>query len=208
MKSIELPAQKRETVGKSNAKALRLNGEVPAVIYSKGQAEHITVNVKALKPAIYTADTYIVNLVVDGKSNSTIIRSADFHPVTERLNHVEFLEFSENSPVNVDLPLKMVGVPKGVAKGGKITVKLRKISVKGIPTKLPEFIEVPVKDLDLGSTIKVGDVNFGDIDVQTPPFVGIASVEIPRSLRSTTAAGESGAGTPSPAGEEAVAEKE
>ena len=188
MKTIELTAHKRETVGKRNTKDLRNEGQVPGVIYSSGKTEHIYVDAKAVKPAVYTGDTFIVNLDVAGSKTSAIVRSTDFHPVTEKMTHIEFLEVSDKKPVTVTLPLKMVGTPTGVTKGGKLAVKLRKIAVKGIPSKLPEFIEVSVKALDLGQTIKVGDVDFGDIQIMTSPSAGIASVEIPRSLRSATAA--------------------
>lgn len=188
MKTIELTAQSRETVGKRNTKDLRKAGSVPGVVYSNGSAQHISVVEKEMKPVIYTADSYIIHLNIDGKIQPAIIRDTDFHPVTDLMTHVEFLAVTEDKPVIVSLPLKMVGVPLGVTKGGKIAVKLRKLAVKGIPSTLPDFIEVPVKDLDLGATIKVSDVDFGDLQVMTSASTGIASVEIPRALRSATAA--------------------
>ncbi len=188
MKTIELIAQSRETIGKRNTKDLRNAGSVPGVIYSNGSAQHISIVEKEMKPVIYTADSFIINLNIDGNITSAIIRDTDFHPVTEKMTHVEFLAVTDDKPVTVSLPLKMVGVPLGVTKGGKIAVKLRKLAVKGIPSKLPDFVEVPVKDLDLGATIKVSDVDFGDLQVMTAASAGIASVEIPRALRSATAA--------------------
>lgn len=196
MKTIELTAQSRETVGKRNTKDLRKAGSVPGVVYANGSAQHISVVEKDMKPIIYTADSFVVNLNIDGTVVSSIVRDTDFHPVTEKMTHVEFLAVTDDKPVIVNLPLKLVGVPKGVTKGGKIVVKLRKLSVKGIPSKLPDFVEVPVADLDLGSTIKVSDVDFGDLHVMTSASAGIASVEIPRALRSAASAAGADASEP------------
>ncbi|MDP5170631.1 MAG: 50S ribosomal protein L25 [Bacteroidia bacterium] len=189
MKNITISANARETVGKRNTKDLRNDAKVPGVIYSNGVATHIFLDAKELKTAVYTPETFIVNLNVDGKMISTITRKVDFHPLTEKMTHIELLEVTNDKPVVVTLPLKMKGTPSGVIKGGKLAVKLRKISVKGIPSKLPDFVEVPVAHLELGQTIKVSDVDFGDLKIMTSTSAGIASVEIPRALRSATAKG-------------------
>lgn len=188
MKTLELTAYKRETVGKRTTKDLRNEDRVPGVIYTNGNAEHVYLDTIDLKPVIYTADTYIIHLNIDGNTTPVIVRGTDFHPVNGKLLHIEFMSVSDDKAVKVDLPLKMVGTPAGVTKGGKLAVILRKISVKGIPSHLPEFMEVPVGELDLGQTIKVQDVDFGDIQIETSPSAGIAAVEIPRALRSAAAA--------------------
>lgn len=188
MKTLELTAYNRETVGKRNTKDLRGEDRVPGVVYTNGNAEHVYLDVIDLKPVIYTSDTYILHLNIDGKVTPAIVRGTDFHPVNEKLLHIEFLAVSDDKAVKVDLPLKMVGTPAGVTKGGKLAVILRKIRVKGVPSKLPEFMEVSVDGLDLGQTIKVQDVDFGDIQIETSPSAGIAAVEIPRALRSAASA--------------------
>lgn len=186
MKTIELVANKRENVGKRVAKDLRNDGKVPGVVYSNGEATHIYLDGKAVKLAVYTPETYIVDLDVEGKKVHTIVRKADFHPLTEKMMHIELLEINDNKPVIVTLPLVMSGTAVGVTKGGKLAVKLRKISVKGIASQLPDKVSVDVSHLDLGQTIKVGDVSFEGLQIVTPSSAGIASVEIPRALRSAT----------------------
>ncbi len=184
MKTTELNAFVREETGKRSNKNLRKEGKVPAVIYDNSVASHIYVDAKEMRKVIYTPDTYIVTLSVDGNAINVIIRETQFHPVKEYLQHVDFLRISEDKAVEVVLPIKMVGTPVGVGTGGKLTIKLRKVKVKGIPAKLPEYIEIDVSGLELGSTIKLDEVDFGEIKVVTPISTAVASVEIPRSLRS------------------------
>ncbi len=187
MKTTELTASSRDSVGKRSTKSLRNDGQVPGVIYANGSTKHIFVDAKAVKPAVYTAETFIVKVALDGVVHDTIVRKADFHPVTEKMTHIELLQVTADKPVTITLPLRMSGVPAGVIKGGKLAVKLRKITVKGIASELPDSIDVPVGHMDLGQTIKVGDVDFGGLQILTSPSVGIASVEIPRALRSASA---------------------
>ncbi|MEM9986199.1 MAG: 50S ribosomal protein L25 [Bacteroidota bacterium] len=188
MKTIELKATNRPAVGKRNAKDLRTEGLVPGVVYHQAEAKHIQINSKEVKQALFTPETYLVKLDVEGEIVDAIVREAQFHPVFDHLLHVDFLQVSDDKPVVLTLPLKMKGTPVGVTKGGKLATKLRKLKVKGIPGKLPAFIEVNVGDLDLGQTRKVGELDIKDIEVVTSPSAAIAAVEIPRSLRSKQAA--------------------
>lgn len=207
MKTTELKAFVRDETGKKNTKALRKDGKVPAVIYDNSAVTHIYIDAKASRKIVYTPDTYIVKLDVDGKVVDTVIREMQFHPVKDYLEHVEFLRVSDEKEVEVVLPIKMVGTPKGVTVGGKLTVKLRRIKVKGIPSQLPENLEVDVRNLEMGGTIKIEDVDFGDIKIMTSSSAAIASVEVPRTLRSSTAkaaaAAEGAAGAAEEVAEEA-----
>ena len=184
MKTTELKAFVREDTSKRETKSLRRAGKVPGVIYDNNTAKHIFIDAKEARKIIYTPDTYIVKLDLDGAVSDAIVRETQFHPVKEHLIHIDFMKVSDEKPMEVTLPLKMAGTPVGVAVGGKLVVKLRKIKVKGIPSKLPEYIEVNVSELELGSTIKVNNIQVGDIQVMTPSSSAVASVEIPRSLRS------------------------
>ncbi|MEO0899370.1 MAG: 50S ribosomal protein L25 [Bacteroidota bacterium] len=188
MKNIALQVEKREGTGKRVTKDIRSTGKVPGVIYDNSKATHITVDAQEVRKAIYTEDTYIINLDIEGEKQDVIIRDTDFHPVTERLMHIEFLRVTEEKPVTLSLPIKLTGTAAGVVKGGKLAIKLRRLSVKGIPSKLPEKIEVDVTPLELGETIKVMDANIQGVQVMTSSSAAIASVVIPRALRSAKAA--------------------
>ncbi|MEM9934290.1 MAG: 50S ribosomal protein L25 [Bacteroidota bacterium] len=187
MKTTDLTVFPRTEIGKRHTKSLRKEGKVPAVIYHNSEAEHITVDAKEVRPAVYTPETFIVKLNLDGKVMDTVIRGIDFHPVTEKIEHIEFLQVSDDKPVVVTLPLELTGSPKGVTVGGKLLIKQRKIKVKGIPSKLPARISLDVSDLELGGTVKVSAIEGGDFLIMTSPSAAVASVEIPRSLRSATA---------------------
>ncbi|MDW3649120.1 MAG: 50S ribosomal protein L25 [Bacteroidia bacterium] len=207
MKSTELKAFKRPDTGKASSKHMRREGKVPGVVYNNSEATHVFFDYKELKTVLYTPETYIVNLDVEGEKVSTIVRDADYHPVTEKILHVEMLSVSEDKPVIVSLPVSLVGKPLGVGKGGKLLTKLRKIQVKGIPSQLPDKVEIDVSSLELGHTIKIADANITGLNIVTPQTAGVASVEIPRALRSAGAVGEDGEEVAAEGGEEAAAEE-
>lgn len=193
MKTIDLKVQKRETTGKRTAKDLRKAGRVPGVIYHNAEATNISVDIQEIRKVLYSEDTYLVNVDADGEAMQCIVRSADFHPVTDILTHVEFLRVTDDKPVSLSLPIKLTGTAKGVVGGGKMAVKLRRMKVKGIVSKLPERIEVDVTPLELGESIKVMDAQIEGIHVLTAQSAAIATVIIPRALRSAKAAsGEEG----------------
>lgn len=184
MKTIEMRAAARPAVGKRNTKDLRKEGKVPGVVYHNAEAKHIELEAREAKRALFTRETFLVKLDVEGETLETIVREAQFHPVHDQLLHVDFLQVTGNKPVVLTLPLTLKGTPLGVTKGGKLSTKLRKLKVKGVPADLPPQIEVSVKDLDLGQTRKVAELEIEGLDILTSPSAAIAAVEIPRSLRS------------------------
>lgn len=184
MKTTELKAYNRPNTGKRANKAVRAEGKVPGVIYGNSDTTHIALDQKELRSIIYTPETYIVKLDVEGEQVDAIVRDVDFHPVKEHVQHIDFLRVSDDKAIQVVLPINLTGTPKGVRVGGKLVVKKRQLIVLGIPSQLPDKVDVDVSELELGSTIKVSDVDFGDLKVAKKSAGAIASVEIPRSLRS------------------------
>jgi large subunit ribosomal protein L25 len=189
MKTIASNAQTRDlNVTKAEIRQLRRDGRVPAVVYNNGKAQHISMDYADLKPILFTADTYIVNLSIDGgEPLETIVREPQYHPLTDRIMHVDFLVVPQDKAVELVLPVKFVGTPKGVIKGGKLMTKMRRLKVKGEVASLPEFIEVPVDHLDLGMSIKVSELKVEGLQITSGASAAIASVEIPRALRSAKA---------------------
>ncbi len=185
MKTTSIPAQPRTDLSKAATKQLRRDGKVPAVLYGGNTANSIMLDYATAKTILFTQETYIVQIEVDGKVSPSVVREAQYHPVTDKILHIDFLQLAEGQAVEVVLPLKMVGTPKGVIKGGRLMPKLRKLKVKGIPSELPEFIEVNVSALELGQSIKVGDLKT-DLNITSSLSAAIAGVEIPRALRSAT----------------------
>ena len=194
MKTIELTAELREGSGKRVAKDLRNKERVPGVIYHNSEATHIHMDARDANRAVYTPETYIVALNVNGETVNTIVRDAQYHPVTEKMLDIEFLQVTDDRPVSLTLPLELIGTPEGVAQGGKLTTKLRKVKVKGIPSQLPDKLQVDVSALKLGETIKLGAAELAEgLELISSPSAAVASVIIPRALRSAkAAAGEEG----------------
>ncbi len=185
MKTIDLQAAHRGELGKTGSKALRNSNMIPCVVYFNSEATHIKVEYLALHKVLYSSETYLVNIHVDGQTPfQAIVKKADFHPVTDRMSHVEFQRVVADQKVEVALPINLTGVAVGVTKGGKLMQKLRKIKVRGFVQDLPSSVDINVSAMDLGGNILVKDVPFEGVDVTSPKTASVASVEIPRSLRS------------------------
>jgi large subunit ribosomal protein L25 len=183
MKTIEVTGSKREGLGKAANKKVRRAEKVPAIVYGAGEPAVIEVDYLSIQRAIKSPDTYIVDLNIDGATQKTIIRDAQFHPVSDNILHVDFLRISESADIEVELPVKLVGTSKGVLAGGKLLPLARRIKVKGLPNSLPAVIEVDITDLDLGKTIRVSDVKVEGVTITSPAAAGIAYIDIPRSVR-------------------------
>jgi len=193
MKSLDLSVVARTEIGKAANNQLRREGSIPAVLYDNAEVTHLAISLKELRPAVYTQDNYILNLTIEGgETVQAIIREAQFHRVTEKPLHVDFLKVSADKEVILELPVLLHGTPKGVAQGGKLVTKLRRIKVKGIPQELPESVQIDVTDLELGGTIKVSDAGITGLKVITSQSAGVASVEIPRALRSAASGSDGG----------------
>jgi large subunit ribosomal protein L25 len=199
MKTIELTGVKRPETGSTANKKVRAQGLVPAVVYGGTDPEQIALPYNDVAKALFTPDTYIVNLEVEGKKTPTLVREAQYHPVTDRILHVDFFRIPEGEAVEFDMPVQMVGIAEGVRVGGRLVPLKRYLRVFGKPADLPEFLVVDVTKLELGKTIRVGDVSLPGIKILSPDNTGIAMVDIPRALRT----GEEGE-----EGEEGVAEEE
>lgn len=197
MKRFELKAQKREEMGSAANRRLRREGLVPCVIYTKNDG---AVNIKAesntLDKLIYTPETHLVDIDVEGKKYTAVIREQQFHQIHDYTLHIDFVEVDEKRPVMVELPIKLKGTSPGMLEGGKLVQKLRRMKVKGIYNKLPEFIMVDISHLKLGRSMKVGEVKLSGFEANMPLNIPVATIEIPRALRQTYAKDNPGAGAP------------
>src|SRR5688572_20244849 len=150
MKTVSLSGSPRANVGKTDAAALRIQGRVPCVIYGAGEQIHFSADTRDFKEIIYTPETNLVEVDIEGKKYRTVLQEAQFHRIKDTLIHADFLQVSDNKPVTVQLPVKTIGQSEGVKAGGKLTIKMRKLKVRGLINKLPEFIELNVEKLAIG----------------------------------------------------------
>jgi len=153
----------RENVGKKDAKKNRASGKVPCVMYGGKSEIHFAVNEKDFGPVIFTPYAHLINLTVDGKEYKTILQDVQYHPVTDKILHVDFLEVLPGKPVVVTVPLRIEGTSEGVLRGGKLVKKFRKFKVKALPEFLPDEIKVNISGLDINQTIKVGDISVENV---------------------------------------------
>ncbi len=182
MKTVSLSGSPRANVGKVDAKAIRAKGHVPCVIYGAGEQIHFSADIRHFKNIIFTPETNLVNVEIEGKNYRTILQEAQYHKINDKLIHADFLLVSDDKPVTVQLPVKTVGTSEGVKAGGKLTVKMRKVKVRGLIAKLPESIDLNIEKLGIGKSISAGDINIDGITLLHPKNISIVSVDTTRNV--------------------------
>lgn len=194
MKEINLNGQKREAFGKKASKALRKEGFIPCNLYGlaeengKPVAKAFMVAMSELRKIVYTPHIYVINLLIDGESHTAILKELQFHPVTDALLHVDFYEVNDQKPITIGIPVKLNGLAQGVRDGGRINLSIRKINVTAPYQVIPEHLDIDVTKLQLGKSIKVGELSFEGLELATPAEVVVCSVKTTRASKSAAAA--------------------
>jgi len=183
MKSIAISGSVRKNVGKRDAKELRYEGNVPAVLYGGKEQTHLSVSAADLKPVLYTPEVVFVELNIDGKKTRAIVQEAQFHPLTDQIRHVDFLELFDDKEVSMNIPIKLTGTSPGVKMGGKLVQKLRKLRVKALPGNMPQEVDVPMESLEVGKSFRVEQVQLANAKVLNNADDTIVSVIMSRALR-------------------------
>lgn len=194
MKSIEIKAVKRDVYGKKESKRLHREGLIPATLSGNGETVHFALNVSDLKPLVYSPNSYIVDIDIDGKKELGVVREVQFHPVREQILHMDFYRALPGKEVSIDVPVRLTGNSIGVKQGGKLSMQKRKINVRGILEQLPDELVVDVTELQLGKTIFVGDLNYEGLTMITPATTAVAAVKMTRAARGAAAAAAAAAG--------------
>lgn len=209
MESVAIKGKIRSDIGTKAAKLIRQSNEVPCVIYGGEKVVHFTAPVLAFKKVIYTADFKMVEIEVDGKNYKCILKDMQFHPVTDNLLHLDFLELVDGQVIKVNIPVHFKGIAPGVKTGGKLFQKLRTVKIKTTPEHLTDELLVDISQLELGQSIRVRDIELGEgMELMSSPGIPVASVEIPRALRSADAKAEGEEGEEgAEAGEEGATEE-
>ena len=196
MESVAISGTARAEINKKSTKAARRAGLVPCVIYGGEKVVHFTSDAKSFKPLVYTGAFKLADITVDGSTHKCILKDLQFHPVTEELMHLDFIELVDGHPVKVEIPVQFKGAAPGVKTGGKLIQKVRKIKVKTTPDKLVDALFADISNLQLSQSVRVRDVELVEgMELMNPPGIPVASVEVPRALRSAASkAGEDGVG--------------
>ena len=180
MKEVSLSGALRAHVGKKDAKAIRNEGNVPCVIYGSGEQHHFSVKHTAMEKLVYTPNVYIINLDIDGNAKKAIIQDIQFHPVTDKIVHVDFIELADDKKVKLNIPVNLVGRAPGVLNGGKLQQIFRKLKVLGYPKDLPDVIEVDISKLRIGNAIRVRDISVEGIELLNAASAVVCSVKMAR----------------------------
>ena len=195
MLEINVSGQKRNAIGKKAAKEVRKEGLVPCNIYgiekdadNRPVATSFTIPFSELRKVVYTPNVYVVNINIDGTEKKAVIKELQFHPVSDALLPVDFLEINEEKPVTVGIPVKLVGHAAGVRNGGRLSLSIRQIKVTAPYTRIPEILEIDVTALEIGKSIKVGELNFEGLEFATPKEVVVCSVQMTRQARAAAIA--------------------
>jgi len=169
METVELKGVLRKEVGKKFSRKLREEEKVPCVIYGGENVKHFSVPEKDVKSIIYTQEAYLLKINLDGGAYNAILQDIQFHPVTDRIIHMDFIEISEDKPVTVTLPVKLTGDSSGIKEGGRLRLKRRSLRVKGYPKDLPDYLEIDITNLKIGQSIKIGELSYENLEILDPP---------------------------------------
>tara|TARA_B100001093_G_scaffold166732_1_gene159326 strand:+ start:1298 stop:1915 length:618 start_codon:yes stop_codon:yes gene_type:complete len=182
MKSVSISAEKRVDLGKKDAKVLRAAGKVPCVIYGGESIQHFSVTEIAFKNLVYTPNVYVVAIDIEGTTINALIKEIQFHPVTDRIVHVDFIELIPGKAVNTNIPVITTGNAIGVMNGGKLRKTLRKLSVRSTPENLPDAITINIESMKIGDKVYVRDLSEEKYDVLTSKNAVIVAVKTARNI--------------------------
>jgi len=191
MKTFELKGSKRESTGKKAAKAYRKNSLIPCILYGGDEVVQFTVTKEGVRKLIYTPEVHIVSLSIEGKNYFAILKEMQTHPVSDEVIHADFLQIFDNKPVVIEIPIVLEGLAQGVKDGGKLSMDMRKLKVKGLYKDFPEKLVINIENLGLGKTIQVGNLHFDNLEILNAKDNVVAAVKVTRASKGTTTASAS-----------------
>lgn len=200
MNKIALTGTPRTHTGTKYAAQLRRTKQVPCVLYGGESPVHFSVDEAALNKVVFTAEMSGIELDLAGKVTLALVHQKQFHPVTDRVIHVDFIELNEHQETQALLTVRLKGQPVGVRKGGSLNQAMRKLRVKGLPSKFPTHLDVDIADLDLNKSIQVSDLKFEGLTLLDRADDVVVSVKVAKKVEeAAAAAAPTAAAAPAPA---------
>jgi large subunit ribosomal protein L25 len=194
MKTFELKVSLRKSTGKKDAKLLRRNKQVPCVLYGGKENIHFFTEERSFKDLVYTNHIFVVNLDIEGKSHLAVMKEIQFHPVTDVINHIDFVEVTREKAIIIELPVEITGNSVGIRAGGKLRQRKRYIKVRGVFENLPDTLVIDISDLDIGGSVLAGDLKYPNVEILEPARALIVGVISARAA--AKGMGEVAEGTP------------
>ena len=176
MKTLEIKGSLRKDLGKKNSKDMRRQGIVPCVMYGGEKNLHFSAHENQFKKLVYTPDIFQVRLEVDGQAFDAVMQDIQFHPVTDRILHIDFVQVFPDRKVTVNLPLRLTGSSVGILAGGKLRQRRRYLKVKGLIKDMPDRLEIDLTHLDIGDSLKIGDLSYDNLEILDPSRAMVAGV--------------------------------
>jgi large subunit ribosomal protein L25 len=190
MKSLAISVKKRENVGKTNSKALRNQGKVPCVLYGGEKQVCFYTHENDVRKLVYSPDIFLVDLDIDGTKTSCIMQDIQFHPVTDKILHIDFLEVFEDKEVTVEIPVVLNGIALGVRNGGNLFFRRKKIITRAIAADLPDTIEIDISELTIGDFIYIKDLKSDKYMFLAPDNSVVVGVKTARAAIEELVVGE------------------
>jgi large subunit ribosomal protein L25 len=181
MKTLAISVKERKNVGKTSTRALRNQGNVPCVLYGGEKQVTFCAHENDFRKLVYTADTFVVELDINGSKTKAIMQDIQFHPVTDKILHIDFLEVFDEKPVTISLPVTLEGVAIGVKNGGNLMFRRPKIITKGLVANLPDAITINIENLQIGMFIYIKDIEVEGAEFLAPPNSVVVGVKTARA---------------------------
>ena len=182
MKSITIKGSQRESVGKSETRALRNAGKVPCVLYGGNNPIHFSADEMSFKNLVYTPDVHTAVIDLEGgKKFNAILQDIQFHPVSDKILHVDFYEIKEDKEVTMEVPVKITGTSPGVLGGGVLRVNQRKLKLKALPKNLPDYVYIDISNLEIGNKMYITALDSSKYKFLHPDNTVVCQVRISRA---------------------------
>ena len=182
MKSITINGSKRESVGKSSSRALRNAGQIPCVLYGGDGPIHFSAPELAFSKLVYTANAYTVVIALnDNESYSAVLQDIQFHPVSDKILHVDFYQLFDDKQIAMDIPVRLIGNAIGVKLGGNLQRNKRKLRIKALPTNLPDYIEIDISELNIGDRVYITELKNENYEFLHPDNTVVCQVRRARA---------------------------
>ena len=180
MKTVSMSGSLRENVGKKDAKKLRREEKVPCVLYGGKEQVHVSIDEKDFKKIIFTPDVYILNIKINGTEFKAILQDVQYHPVTDKTLHADFLEIIPGQPIITALPVIIEGNAPGIMQGGKLFNSIKRLKVKGLAEDLPDNVILNIDSLEIGDSIRVKEIELENVLCLNYPNSQIVAVKTAR----------------------------